>query len=171
MGVSNLDLCPYPTDTCSLAIWFFFVSVGAHFSCIAQGRMHFAMNWYSFVFPNTALTTATFAVSTALGGNRAFAIIGCLFTVALVICWIFVFSMMARAVYLRQILWPQMQEDRDEGGWGKSGRKKQLKASLVPVGAPPPSGLGVSVQPIAVEGIDLEAGPSLVAFAEEIAQA
>lgn len=39
---------------------------------------------------------------------------------------------MIRAVYTRQILWPQMQEDRDEGGWGRSGRKKRLKASLVP---------------------------------------
>ena len=25
-----------------------------------------------------------------------------------------------------------MQEDRDEGGWGMSGRKKKLNASLVP---------------------------------------
>src|SRR5581483_3823241 len=39
-----------------LALWFFLVSVGAHFSCAAQGKMTFAMTWYSFVFPNTALT-------------------------------------------------------------------------------------------------------------------
>jgi hypothetical protein len=106
-------------------MWFFFVSVAAHFSSVANKRMHFAMNWYSFVFPNTALTTSTFAVATALDGNRAFRIVGCILTVALIITWVFVFSMMIRAVYLKQILWPQMQEDRDEGGWGKDGKKRK----------------------------------------------
>jgi hypothetical protein len=106
-------------------MWFFFVSVAAHFSSVAHKRMHFAMNWYSFVFPNTALTTATFAVATALNGNRAFRLVGCVLTVAVIITWFFVFSMMIRAVYLKQILWPQMQEDRDEGGWGKDGKKRK----------------------------------------------
>jgi hypothetical protein len=109
----------------SLAMWFFFVSVAAHFSSVANKRMHFAMNWYSFVFPNTALTTSTFAVATALNGNRAFRIVGCILTVAIIITWIFVFGMMIRAVYLKQVLWPQMQEDRDEGGWGKDGKKRK----------------------------------------------
>lgn len=40
-------------------------------------------------------------------------------TVALVILWFYVFGMMIRAVIMKQILWPQKQEDRDEGGWGK----------------------------------------------------
>ncbi|CAD0049814.1 unnamed protein product [Aureobasidium pullulans] len=31
--------------------------------------------------------------------------------------WFFVFGMMIRAVILKDILWPQKQEDRDEGGW------------------------------------------------------
>ena len=100
-----------------LAIWFFMVSVGAHFSSAAHGKMTFAMTWYSFVFPNTALTTATFAVDRALDGIRPIQIIGCVMTVALVIMWFFVFGMMIRAVYTRQILWPHMQEDRNEGGW------------------------------------------------------
>jgi hypothetical protein len=114
-------------------MWFFFVSVAAHFSSVAHLRMHFAMNWYSFVFPNTALTTATFAIATALDGNRAFNIVGCILTVALILTWIFVFSNMVRAVYLKHILWPQMQEDRDEGGWGKDGKKrKQEQAILSP---------------------------------------
>jgi hypothetical protein len=106
-------------------MWFFFISVSAHFSSVANKRMHFAMNWYSFIFPNTALTTATFGVANALGGNRAFRIVGCILAVALIITWIFVFSMMIRAVYLKQILWPQMQEDRDEGGWGKDGKRRK----------------------------------------------
>jgi hypothetical protein len=122
--------------------------------------MHFAMNWYSFVFPNTALTTATFAVSVALGHNRGFAIIGCILTVALVITWIFVFSMMIRAVYRRHILWPQMQEDRDEGGWGRSGRKKKLKATLVSSAAPVSN--EATIQPIAIESVDPVGVPMVV---------
>ena len=31
--------------------------------------------------------------------------------------WFFVVSMMIRAVVLKHVLWPQKQEDRDEGGW------------------------------------------------------
>ena len=100
-----------------LALWWFFVSVGAHFSCVKHGKMDFAMTWYSFVFPNTALTTSTFAVATALGGQRGIQIIGCVMAVGLVVAWFLVFGMMIRAVVLKQILWPQMQEDRNEGGW------------------------------------------------------
>ena len=35
-----------------LAFWFFFVSVGAHWTCV-RDKMSFAMTWYSFIFPNT----------------------------------------------------------------------------------------------------------------------
>ncbi len=35
----------------------------------------------------------------------------------LILAWIFVVFMMFRAVYLKQILWPQKGEDRDEGGY------------------------------------------------------
>lgn len=38
-----------------LAFWFFLVSVGAHWSCVRDGRMTFAMTWYSYVFPNTGM--------------------------------------------------------------------------------------------------------------------
>ncbi|KAE9979199.1 hypothetical protein EG328_001035 [Venturia inaequalis] len=116
-----------------LACWWFLVSCGAHFGPARRGKMHFAMNWFSFIFPNTALTTSTFALGTALHGDlasekgvpradRPFQLIGIMMTVALVLMWFFVMIMMIRAVILRQILWPQMQEDRDEGGWGKDRR-------------------------------------------------
>ncbi|KAI9699926.1 MAG: hypothetical protein M1820_006988 [Bogoriella megaspora] len=99
-----------------LALWFFMVSVGAHWSCIGPGKMNFAMTWYSFVFPNTALVTATFAVAKALN-NQPIRILGCVMTCLLILTWIFVSGMMIRAVLTKQILWPQKQEDRDEGGW------------------------------------------------------
>jgi tellurite resistance protein TehA-like permease len=102
-----------------LALWFFIVSVGAHWSTARHGKLNFAMTWYSFIFPNTALTTATFAVATALGDNHPIRIFGCVLTVCLIIMWCFVVAMMIRAVVLKQILWPQKQEDREEGGWKK----------------------------------------------------
>lgn len=74
------------------------------------------MTWYSFVFPNTALVTATFAVGKAFN-SVGIQIVGCVMTVVVIGVWVFVFVMMVRAIYLKQILWPQKGEDRDEGGW------------------------------------------------------
>ena len=74
------------------------------------------MTWYSYVFPNTALCTATFAIAKALD-SRAIRITGCVMTCVLICIWLTVFVCMVRAVFLRDILWPQKQEDRDEGGW------------------------------------------------------
>ncbi|KAI4799251.1 putative C4-dicarboxylate/malic acid transporter [Aureobasidium sp. EXF-8845] len=100
-----------------LAIFFFIVSCGAHWSCVRHGRLRFALTWYSFIFPNTGLTNATFAVAKALDHCRPIRIFGCVLTCLLVAGWFFVFGMMIRAVILKDILWPQKQEDRDEGGW------------------------------------------------------
>lgn len=98
-----------------LALWFFFVSVAAHWTCV-RGQMKFAMNWYSFIFPNTALTTATFGIGRAFD-NHPIKVVGCVMTVALIMMWCFVFGMMVRAFFLHQIMWPQQGEDKDEGGF------------------------------------------------------
>jgi tellurite resistance protein TehA-like permease len=54
-----------------LCIWFLLVSIGAHLQVMkpnSEGHhIHFDMTWYSFIFPNTALVTATFAVGRSLG--------------------------------------------------------------------------------------------------------
>jgi tellurite resistance protein TehA-like permease len=110
-----------------LAFWFFFVSVGAHWSCAAKGKMDFAMTWYSFVFPNTALTTATFAIAKALNRNRPIEIVGCVMACGLIVVWGFVVVMMVRAVKMKQILWPQKQEDRTEGGWKQPSLEEQRR--------------------------------------------
>jgi hypothetical protein len=99
-----------------LAIWFCFVSVFAHWSTVKHNRWRFAMTWYSYVFPNTALCTATFAIAQALD-SRAIRITGCVMTCVLICIWLTVFVCMIRAVLVKDILWPQKQEDRDEGGW------------------------------------------------------
>lgn len=74
------------------------------------------MTWFSFVFPNTALITATFAIGKAFD-CFAIQVAGCVMTCVLILVWMFVFGMMIRAIVLKRILWPQRQEDRDEGGF------------------------------------------------------
>lgn len=74
------------------------------------------MTWYSFIFPNTALVTATLAMGKAFT-TIALQIIGTVMAGILVGAWMFVFVMMIRAICLKQILWPQKGEDRDEGGF------------------------------------------------------
>ncbi|KAF1814809.1 hypothetical protein P152DRAFT_391685 [Eremomyces bilateralis CBS 781.70] len=102
-----------------LALWFFLISIGAHYSSAAKGHMEFAMTWYSFVFPNTALVSATFTVAKVLGPSRPIQIFGCVLACMVLLTWAFVFCMTIRAVITRQVLWPQMQEDRDEGGFAR----------------------------------------------------
>ena len=99
-----------------LAFWFFLVSFGAHWNCVQKGRMTFAMTFYSYVFPQTALTTATFAIGKALD-SRPIRIFGCALAILVVMIWFSVFTLMIRAVIKKDILWPQRQEDKDEGGW------------------------------------------------------
>lgn len=56
------------------------------------------------------------AVGKSLGAN-AISIIGCVMVCILVGVWFVVFTYMIVAVVNKDILWPQKQEDRDEGGW------------------------------------------------------
>ena len=74
------------------------------------------MAWYSFVFPNTALVTATFAIGKAFDSTEI-KVLGCVLTVLLIVVYLFVFAMMIRALALGHILWPQQGEDKDEGGF------------------------------------------------------
>ncbi|KAI9669657.1 MAG: hypothetical protein M1831_007353 [Alyxoria varia] len=96
-----------------LALWFFFVSVGAHWSTVRNRNIHFAMTWWSFIFPNTAFVTATFAVANALGGNFPIQVIGCILTCVLVFAWAVILGINVRAVVVGHVLWPQKQEDSD----------------------------------------------------------
>lgn len=99
-----------------LAIFFFIIASAAHWSAIGPGKMVFSMTWFSFVFPNTALVTATFAIGNAFSSD-AINIVGCVAILPLFLMYFFVCYMMIRAIVLHQILWPQKGEDRDEGGF------------------------------------------------------
>ena len=111
-----------------MALWFFFVSVGAHISCAGHGSLQFTMTWFSFVFPVTALIGATFSIGKAFD-SLVVDIIGCVMTCILIVVWFFVMIMMVRAIIKGRILWPDKQEDRDEGGF--KGPENRRKSSAV----------------------------------------
>lgn len=117
-----------------LACWFFLISVGAHWHVIFRGaRMPFAMTWFSYVFPQTALVDATFAVAKAFD-IYPLEVLGCVMAVMLFGMWIFVVVMMVRAIWQKQILWPQKGEDKDEGGF-KSSHKQDAETVARTTGA------------------------------------
>ncbi|KAI0388983.1 voltage-dependent anion channel, partial [Xylariaceae sp. FL0594] len=66
----------------------------------------FQMTFYSFVFPNTALVTATLALAKALDchGLRVY---GSVLAAALVVVWAGVFGTMLRCLWRRELLWPE----------------------------------------------------------------
>jgi C4-dicarboxylate transporter/malic acid transport protein len=100
-----------------LALWFFFVSLLANIVCFRKSaHMPFAMTWFSFVFPQTALTTATFRVANAFD-IYALQIVGCVMTCILILVWGLVVANMFRAIYTEQVLWPEKGEDKSEGGF------------------------------------------------------
>lgn len=89
-------------------------------------KIPFAMTWFSYIFPQTALTTATFRVAEAFS-LHTLNVLGCVMAGLLVAMWFFVVSMMIRAIVLKQILWPDKGEDKDEGGFVRplTARKKR----------------------------------------------
>ena len=106
----------YMLTTYSLALWFFFVSACANGLAVRHHKLPFAMPWFSFVFPNTALCSATFAIGKAFD-NHAIKVVGCVMTCFLILMWIFVMGSMIKAIIKKEIMWPQKGEDRDEGGF------------------------------------------------------
>lgn len=100
-----------------LAWWFFFVSLASNIDCLRKKhRVPFAMPWFSFVFPQTALTAATFSIAESFD-IEALKILGCVLTCLLVVVWLLVVGSMFKAIADKQILWPEKGEDRTEGNF------------------------------------------------------
>jgi hypothetical protein len=70
----------------------------------------FISNRFSFIFPNTALVTATQAIGKAFG-SRPLQIVGTILAGILVFVWILVFVAMVRALILQRLLWPEDETD------------------------------------------------------------
>lgn len=94
-----------------LTIWFFIVSVGSLHKYVRKGyAMPFQMNWWSFVFPNTAMVSSTFALAKALD-NEALRIVGCVKTGILILVWLGVFIRMLKGLWDRDIMFPKELEN------------------------------------------------------------
>ncbi|KAK5660933.1 hypothetical protein OQA88_12307 [Cercophora sp. LCS_1] len=92
-----------------LSIWFFLVSVGSLWKYARpdhKGKMPFQMTWFSFVFPNTALVTATEALGVAFE-STGLQIFGCVLAGCIIFVWLFVFASMIRCLWRRELLWPK----------------------------------------------------------------
>jgi len=90
-----------------LSKWFFIVSVGSlHKYLRKEHTMPFQMTWWSFVFPNTALVTATSALSKAFD-NTGLKIYSCVMAAALIFVWGLVLIRMMKALWHHEVLWPK----------------------------------------------------------------
>ncbi|KAL2019111.1 hypothetical protein VTK56DRAFT_10062 [Thermocarpiscus australiensis] len=95
-----------------LSIWFFLVSVGSLWKYLRpehRARLRFQMTWFSFVFPNTALVTATVALGTAFE-SAGLKVLSCVLAGCLVVVWILVFTQMLRCLWRKELLWPKEED-------------------------------------------------------------
>ncbi|KAF5006117.1 hypothetical protein FDECE_7489 [Fusarium decemcellulare] len=90
-----------------LAMWFFIVCVGALWKYTRpQSHMPFQMTWWSFVFPNTALITATGVMGNVFE-STGLHIFACVMTVAIIIIWAVIFGRMVWSLKHKKLLWPK----------------------------------------------------------------
>ncbi len=96
------------------ALWFFCIAIVSvlHGACSKPG-MSFHLVWWSFVFPNVGFTICTIDIGKALN-SEGILWLGTVMTVILVITWLSVGFMHARAVVRKDILWPGKDEDHDQ---------------------------------------------------------
>ncbi|KAK4667338.1 hypothetical protein QC763_308350 [Podospora pseudopauciseta] len=97
-----------------LSIWFFLVSVGSLWKYLRPEKKEnfkFQMTWFSFVFPNTALVTATEAIGIQLGAE-GLKVFGCVLAAGIVIVWCLVVGRMVDCLWKRELLWPKEGEGR-----------------------------------------------------------
>ncbi|CAG9956990.1 unnamed protein product [Clonostachys rosea f. rosea IK726] len=90
-----------------LCIWFFLVSLGSLWKYVRTGSsIPFQMTWWSFVFPNTALVTATQTMSNVFD-SKGIHICACVLTVVLIIVWVGVFITMLHCLRTKKLLYPK----------------------------------------------------------------
>jgi tellurite resistance protein TehA-like permease len=86
------------------------VSVGAHWRFIfhrsSAESLRFAVNFYTYVFPNTSFTIGTIVLGEALG-VKALEVVGTVMAVGLVVVWLWVTALMIRALLRKRLLWPE----------------------------------------------------------------
>ncbi|EGS23960.1 uncharacterized protein CTHT_0006700 [Thermochaetoides thermophila DSM 1495] len=92
-----------------LSVWFFLVSIGSLVKYLRRehrAKLRFQMTWFSFVFPNTALVTATEALGIAFD-SAGLKIFGCVLAALIILVWMIVFGKMVVCLWRRELLWPK----------------------------------------------------------------
>ncbi|KAH7356679.1 voltage-dependent anion channel-domain-containing protein [Rhexocercosporidium sp. MPI-PUGE-AT-0058] len=111
------------------AIWFFVLSVFGQWSLLLDrrrnssyhqnknehknknenGRIKFDVTFFAYVFPNSALVSATHMVGRAFE-NDVVEILGTVFGVTLILVWVVVFGKTVWVVWRKRLLWPAEKE-------------------------------------------------------------
>ena len=86
-----------------IAIWFSALSTVSVFHSIK--KMSFALQWWSFIFPNVGLATATIRIGEALN-SKPIKIAGSVVTVIMIPLWFMCIICQGRAIWNRELLAP-----------------------------------------------------------------
>lgn len=92
------------------SFWIFAIAVVANVSVV--GKMPFALTWWAFIFPNVGFTVATVMIGTELG-SEGILWVGSVMTALLALIWCVSFVACVRAVWLKHIVWPGKDEDKN----------------------------------------------------------
>lgn len=93
------------------SFWFF--SIALISTLITAKQMSFKLVWYAMVFPNVGFTIAVIKLGQQLL-SPAIEWVGSIMTILLITVWLFVMAAHARAVYMKQITMPGLDEDKDQ---------------------------------------------------------
>ncbi|KAH7091599.1 C4-dicarboxylate transporter/malic acid transport protein-like protein [Paraphoma chrysanthemicola] len=80
---------------------------------VSAKESHFTLNYWAYVFPNAGLVIALIQIANALQSTGMKGVCSGA-TIILVGLWLFVAIMNVRAVLKRQVLWPGMDEDKED---------------------------------------------------------
>jgi tellurite resistance protein TehA-like permease len=99
----------------SLSFWFFCISVVANLFVsvpfVPRAKaIHFALNWWAFIFPNVGFTVATIQIGRQLD-SQGVMWVGSAMTILLIAMYLFVLVHHILAIRNRVILWPGRDED------------------------------------------------------------
>ncbi|KAH9879132.1 hypothetical protein J1614_002568 [Plenodomus biglobosus] len=90
-----------------LAMWFFMITFVA---VLNSWAVYFHLGWWAMVFPNTGFVIATINIGNALQDETVL-YVGNGLTIAIVIMWFYVLFNHVRAVYVADIIYPNLDED------------------------------------------------------------
>lgn len=80
---------------------------------VSAKESHFTLNYWAFIFPNAGLVVALIQISNALNNSGMKGVVSAA-TLILVMLWLFVAVANVRAVLMKQVLWPGMDEDMED---------------------------------------------------------